>query len=99
MPTLQIQSDAYGLIRIAHRLSSEATEVVKAANHDPVRGTWKMDCSPAIAQELWAWFDDCEQLSAILPRERWRVRVCQRAKGPGPHQQGPGRSLLQPPRS
>jgi hypothetical protein len=80
IPTLQIQSVAYGLIRIAHRLSSEAAVAVKAANHDAVHGIWKIDCSPAIAHELWTWFDACEQHSEILPREAWKVRVCQRAK-------------------
>ena len=80
MPTLQIQSDAYGLIKAAHRLSSAAAAAVRAAQHDAVHGLWKIDCSPAIARELWTWFDDCEQHSEILPREAWKVRVCQRAK-------------------
>src|SRR5262249_45014905 len=69
MPTLQIQSDAYRLIAAAHRLSSEAAAAVKAANHDRVFGLWKIDCSSAVAQELWTWFDDCEQHSALLDRE------------------------------
>jgi len=79
-PTLQIQHDGYGLIRAAHRLSSEAAVAVKAANRDAVHGLWKIDCSSAIAQELWTWFDDCEQHSELLPREAWKVGVCQRAK-------------------
>src|SRR5262245_55927049 len=37
-------------------------------------------CSSAVAQELWTWFDDCEQHSALLDREVWKVHVCQRAK-------------------
>ena len=47
---------------------------------DAVHGLWKIDCSPAIAQELWTWFDDCEQHSELLAREVWKVSVCQRAK-------------------
>jgi hypothetical protein len=78
--TLQIQSDAYRLVRAAHRLSDEAAAAVKAADHDPVRGLWKIDCSPAIAQELWTWFDDCAHHSDLLPGEVWKVYVCQRAK-------------------
>jgi len=80
VPTLLIQIDAYGLIRAAHRLSSEAAAAVKTAIHDPVHGLWTINCSPAIAQELWTWFDDCEQHSELLPRDVWKVRVCQRAK-------------------
>jgi hypothetical protein len=78
--TLQIPIDAYRLISAAHRLSFEAAAAVKAANHDPVRGLWEIDCSPAIAQELWSWFDDCEQHSELLEREAWKVYVYQRAK-------------------
>ena len=80
MPTLQIQSDGYGLIRAAHRLSDAAAAAVKAASHDPVHGLWKIDCSPDVAQELWTWFDDCEQHSVLLDRELWGIYVCQRAK-------------------
>ena len=80
MPTLQLQSDAYRLIRAAPRLSYKAAAAVNAGNHDAVQSLWKIDCSPAIAQELWTWFEDCEHHSAIQPRDAWKVLVCQRAK-------------------
>ncbi len=79
MPTLQIQSVAYRLIEAAHRLSSEAAAAVMMADHDQP-GNWNIDCSPEVVQELWTWFDDCEQHSAILRRETWKVVVCQMAK-------------------
>ena len=80
VPTLKIQIAAYRLIRTADRLSDEAAAAVKAAKQDPVLGLWKIDCSPAIARELWTWFDDCEQHWSLLDRDAWKVYVCQRAK-------------------
>jgi len=80
MPTLHIQSDGYRLIRVAHRLSYAAIQAINAASHDAVHGLWKIDCSAAIARELWTWFDDCEQHSELLDREIWEVYICQRAK-------------------
>ena len=75
-----INWDAYVLLKDAHRLSSQAAAAIKVANHDALLGLWKIDCSPEIAQELWTWFDDCEQHSSLLDREVWKVYVCQRAK-------------------
>jgi len=80
MPTFHIHSDAYRLIRVAHRLSYATIQAIDAAEQDVLYGLWKIDCSAAIARELWTWFHDCEQHSALVPRDSWKVRVSQRAK-------------------
>jgi hypothetical protein len=80
MPTLQIHSDAYRLIKGAHRVSYDAAQAVGKATHDSWTGLWEIPCSPLVAREIWEWFDDCEQHSAILPRDAWKVRACRRAK-------------------
>jgi len=80
MPTLRLYIDAYGLIRSAHRLSEGARHAIAGATHDSINGLWSFGCSPEIASELSAWFDDCEKHAALLPRERWKVSVCRRAK-------------------
>jgi len=80
MPTLKLYVDAYRLLRSAHRLSDGARYAITGATHDSKNGLWSFDCSPEVASELLAWFDDCERHAALLSRESWKVNVCRRAK-------------------
>ena len=80
MPTLKLYVDAYRLLRSAHRLSDAARHAITGATQDSKNGLWSFDCSPEVASELLAWFDDCERHAALLSRESWKVNVCRRAK-------------------
>ena len=80
MPIFRIGSDAYRLIKSAHRLSDDAKRAVDEGSPRPVEGGWELSCTPSTAQELWSWFDGCEQHCALLEREAWRATVCRRAK-------------------
>jgi len=80
MPTLKIHSDAYQLIKVAYRISFAAPQAIGQATQDFGSGLWEMPCSPLVAREIWMWFDDCEQHSAILPRDVWKASACRRAK-------------------
>ena len=80
MPTLNIGTDAYLFIKSAHRLSDDAKRAVNEASRRPRYGCWELSCAPPTAQELWSWFDGCEQHCALLRSEAWRVTACRRAK-------------------
>src|SRR5262245_35722456 len=80
MPTLKLHVDAYRLLRSAHRLSDATRHAITGATQDSKNGLWSLDCSPEVASELPAWFDDCERHAALLSRESWKVNVCRRPR-------------------
>jgi hypothetical protein len=80
MPTFALHSDAYLFLKNARRLPAIVVRAVEQATQDASARTWGIFCSPATAHEVWKWFDDLERYSALLPRERWKIRTCQRAK-------------------
>jgi hypothetical protein len=76
--TFELPDDAYRLIKDAHLLSAGAKAAIMTARPSQFRER-EVSCSPNIAAEILAWFNDYEKHADLMRQFRWEVPVCRRA--------------------
>ena len=75
----RLRVDAYKLVAHSHRVSTQAHAAIETATCDAF-GRYEVVCARAVAEEMLAWFDDCEAHNALRIHLAWTARTCHQAK-------------------